>query len=767
MFTNIHEISKKYNLTFDNYSQKTQVKIINIFNTGIFDPTDLNSGYLLNIYGNYLEINKKYKEAETTYLKAVELKCQEAMNDIGTFYLGRNKKKKAVEYFTMAMDLGNSDAINNLGNYYENDVKCNKIDKAMEYYMMATSYGNFYAMENLIRMYHEILDTENDEDIKHLLQKSDDCISIILDRLNPLNNSSEQKKRILKNVGLFLMKYKKYEKAIDIFNVMTECGYFQSYLYIGICYKELNKIDEMFAFLNISAETYENTDAYIEIFKYYLQNNDYDNSYKYLDKAFKCYQKINLRIISKKTNNLNESDKTNKLNESNGSNESNKLNESGELNKLNENKLSNNDTINTIMDNYNSAHYNDSDDEINSLQSFNSDLSHSENINTKNENENIVNNSNSNLNEEDNNDNIICKTGQEICNLTTKSFNNKEIYTYHKKTYLCITLYFIAIEIILKNQNRHIQHDFIETLKYKKYFSYGYKTLSENNKYCDDFKNVLCYGILLENNSLTYPKLSIMNTHSHLFTIKNIKNNILFPEKTHRNIIAHIGYMHCKHYFTDKMREYLDEAIKLGSTDALTFYAIYYKKNYDNAKAEEYFLQAIKLNNENAMYEYSLYLIENKFHVDEKDIKNIEKYLLYLIEKKHEKSYSLYSLYLLKIKKNAEQFNFYLIEGIKCGFVSCMKTLKSEISGVKLFNLLENIEQKNEIINDEFKILLASKEINNFKNKISFAKKYNIVEECCICFDVSHGICVADCMHTICEQCFVSLQKQVCPLCNN
>ena len=68
----------------------------------------------------------------------------------------------------------------------------------------------------------------------------------------------------------------------------------------------------------------------------------------------------------------------------------------------------------------------------------------------------------------------------------------------------------------------------------------------------------------------------------------------------------------------------------------------------------------------------------------------------------------------------------------------------------------------NEIINNKIKELKNDKQIINYINKINFSKKFNVIEECCICYETKLNI-TFECSHYVCINCYNELNK--CPLC--
>lgn len=158
-FNNIKEIIKKYNIlpcmlndVSDELKEQYHIDIINIFNYGLSIKHDSNT---LNIIGLYYEyVKKDYNSMKRYYLRAIKLKNDVAMYNLGDYYQTIEYNYiKMLKYYLQAIELGNTQSMNDLGFYY-----CNIKDyDAMEQcYLQAAQLGNSNAMYNLGHYYQYV-----------------------------------------------------------------------------------------------------------------------------------------------------------------------------------------------------------------------------------------------------------------------------------------------------------------------------------------------------------------------------------------------------------------------------------------------------------------------------------------------------------------------------------------------------------------------------------------------------------------------------------
>ena len=205
---------------------------------------------------------------------------------------------------------------------------------------------------------------------------------------------------------------------------------------------------------------------------------------------------------------------------------------------------------------------------------------------------------------------------------------------------------------------------------------------------------------------------------------------------------------------------FYEKSMKLKNYDAMAQLGMFYYSIKQTNKAVKILTDAIELNNSLAMAYYAYYCEQNKWY----DV--AEQYYLRSIELNCCTGYINYAMYTYKIKKNFDKSLELLIKSILLNNKKGLTVLKTITKSVQLFVLLNNIENKNDIINNELTILRNDVKINNYLNKINFSTKYKIIEECSICYETKLNVCIGNCMHLACELCYNKLEDK-CPLCNN
>ncbi|MDQ2863048.1 MAG: sel1 repeat family protein, partial [Bacteroidota bacterium] len=140
-----------------------------------------NEQAMLNLGFFYMDAEKDYDKAEKYYLMAVEKENEQAMFNLGVLY--KNVKKdydKAEKYYLMAVEKGNEQAMFNLGFLYQDVEK--DYDKAEQYYLMAVEKGDDMAMVSLGVLYNYIK-KDYDKAEKYFLmavKKGDDVAMVSL-----------------------------------------------------------------------------------------------------------------------------------------------------------------------------------------------------------------------------------------------------------------------------------------------------------------------------------------------------------------------------------------------------------------------------------------------------------------------------------------------------------------------------------------------------------------------------------------------------------
>ena len=79
---------------------------------------------------------------------------------------------------------------------------------------------------------------------------------------------------------------------------------------------------------------------------------------------------------------------------------------------------------------------------------------------------------------------------------------------------------------------------------------------------------------------------------------------------------------------------------------------------------------------------------------------------------------------------------------------------------LKVYIVLASIQPPNELITNKLRELESDPEIIHYKNKLFISQKYNIVDECFICYTHQHMIPLT-CGHVVCTDCYIKINK--CP----
>ena len=84
------------------------------------------------------------------------------------------------------------------------------------------------------------------------------------------------------------------------------------------------------------------------------------------------------------------------------------------------------------------------------------------------------------------------------------------------------------------------------------------------------------------------------------------------------------------------------------------------------------------------------------------------------------------------------------------------------MSPLELFGLLYKTKLSKEI-EDEFNLLRSGKDISNYINKLRVAEELQMIRECPICYETKLSLYVGECMHLVCQYCYLKVTK--CPYC--
>ena len=215
------------------------------------------------------------------------------------------------------------------------------------------------------------------------------------------------------------------------------------------------------------------------------------------------------------------------------------------------------------------------------------------------------------------------------------------------------------------------------------------------------------------------------NKKYNIYILNVFNGNLSFVTKNDSYLLHIAGlYYECVKIDYNKMKEYYLQAIKLKNSNAMNNLGIYYKnieKDYD--KMKEYYLQAIELKHSGAMHNLGYY-----YQTIEIDYDKMKQYYLQAIEFENSDAINNLSSYF---KSNIEQ----------------------------LYYILISIENKNDLINNKIIELLNLPKINTFNNKINYSIENNIIRDCSICMENNKLNICFNCMHFVCVDCYLKLDK--------
>ena len=199
------------------------------------------------------------------------------------------------------------------------------------------------------------------------------------------------------------------------------------------------------------------------------------------------------------------------------------------------------------------------------------------------------------------------------------------------------------------------------------------------------------------------------------------------------------------------------------NTCFLNFYVgLYYQKiKKDGNKMLEYY-RYVSCKCNNISLKIAVYLNTADYYFDENNIKSAMSFLIYAAKLNSSIAFNRLAI----IYRNDNNFEFMkrcYIKAIVLNDNYSMRMLAKYTEKVELFVILNKITHKNKIIDLELTKLRKTKAVNQYINKLNFAKEHNIVKECPICYETKLSICVDNCMHTVCEDCYTKITK--CPFC--
>ena len=237
---------------------------------------------------NKKELNELEDNAKKYYLMAINKGCTESMYNLACIYddeimrLEKNNEHvdktlidNMLKYFEMATQNGSSDAITRLGRYY---TEHNDNETGIKYYMMGVKNGNSYSMTNMgTHYFKKILE------LQRKFSKSDlACI---------------KKKKKIDDLTKTMHEY--YSNALKLGNDMAMYNlgtyYFSQIKYLNTNPKEIletPKIKDELKELSTNLIKYflmaiekNNSDAMLELGKYYKSIGDFVNMEKYYSMA--------------------------------------------------------------------------------------------------------------------------------------------------------------------------------------------------------------------------------------------------------------------------------------------------------------------------------------------------------------------------------------------------------------------------------------------------------------------------------------------------
>ena len=89
-----------------------------------------------------------------------------------------------------------------------------------------------------------------------------------------------------------------------------------------------------------------------------------------------------------------------------------------------------------------------------------------------------------------------------------------------------------------------------------------------------------------------------------------------------------------------------------------------------------------------------------------------------------------------------------------------MNNINKSTKILKFYNLLNNSEKKNDLINDKIKELEKRKEVIYFSNKIKLFENLNNYKKCLLCLEENVlNICL-ECGHEICINCYADAKSK-------
>uniref|UniRef100_A0A6C0H5D4 UDP-N-acetylglucosamine--peptide N-acetylglucosaminyltransferase SPINDLY n=1 Tax=viral metagenome TaxID=1070528 RepID=A0A6C0H5D4_9ZZZZ len=191
--------------------------------------------------------------------------------------------------------------------------------------------------------------------------------------------------------------------------------------------------------------------------------------------------------------------------------------------------------------------------------------------------------------------------------------------------------------------------------------------------------------------------------------VLSIFNSLEIREEEYDLNMSFLIGLYCFYVKTDNTnaKKYYLMAIEKGNDDALNNLGIIYinEKDYENAK--KYYLMAIEKGYVNAIYN-----LGNLYCIVEKDYENAKKYYLMAIEKGNDSAMNNLGTLYCNVEKDYENAKKYYLMAIEKGSDTAINNIKYIMNDLELYICLNEIINKNELIENEIKRL---RDIKKFK----------------------------------------------------
>jgi len=286
--------------------------------------------------------------------------------------------------------------------------------------------------------------------------------------------------------------------------------------------------------------------------------------------------------------------------------------------------------------------------------------------------------------------------------------------------------------------------------------------IDKNN---DDAMNIMAYyyGHIMNDHSkmIHYYNMgvcehniySIVNLGKYYKKMKNLDEALRYfimgAEKGDMFSNEHVGDYYYLNNQEKAIHHYL-QAIEKGSIKSMNRLSAIYLKMGQRENAERYLHMAIDLGNFDALIIMAGYYAKHIQYVDKAKI-----YYQRAIDMNPHIGLHHMALYYKNVKNDMDMSNKYHIMAIQQNNVNSMEELEKNITPLQLYKLLNEITEKNVIINNKMEALENISEIIVFKYKLNYAIKKKNITQCLICHEDDVINIILDCKHNICSNCYV------------